>query len=58
VIVFMMGGGCYSEYFNLQDLLKHKGAATGGTLRNIIYGCTELSSGDDFLAQLQKLGSL
>ena len=54
----MMGGGCYSEYFNLQDLLKHKGAATGGTLRNIIYGCTELSSGDDFLAQLQKLGSL
>ena len=27
VIVFVMGGGCYSEFFNLQDLLKHKAAA-------------------------------
>lgn len=57
VIVFVMGGGCYSEFFNLQDLLKHKGASAGGNLRNIIYGCTELMSGDGFLNQLQRLGS-
>lgn len=28
VIVFILGGGCYSEFFNLQDLIKHK--ATSG----------------------------
>ena len=54
VIVFILGGGCYSEFFNLQDLLKHKTTA-GSPLRNIIYGCTELLSGDEFSAQLQKL---
>ena len=27
VIVFIMGGGCYSEFFNLQDLLKHKASS-------------------------------
>jgi hypothetical protein len=27
VIVFILGGGCYSEFFNLQDLLKHKAAS-------------------------------
>jgi hypothetical protein len=28
----------------------------GGALRNIIYGCSELLSGDDFLSQLGQLG--
>jgi sec1 family domain-containing protein 1 len=57
VIVFIMGGGCYSEFFNLQDLLKHK-ATSGSILRNVLYGSTELLAGDDFCAQLQKLGSV
>ena len=55
VIVFVMGGGCYSEFFNLQDLLKHK-ASSSSILRNVLYGSTEIVSGDDFQAQLQKLG--
>jgi hypothetical protein len=55
VIVFVMGGGCYLEYFNLQDLLKLKTSSSGSTLRNIIYGSTELISGDNFLEQIQKL---
>jgi len=52
--VFVLGGGCYSEYFNLQELLKAKGPS-GGQLRNITYGCTELVSGDQFLSQLDRL---
>ena len=55
VIVFVMGGGCYSEFFNLQDLLKLKTSSSGSSLRNIIYGSTELISGDKFLEQIQKL---
>ena len=123
VIVFIVGGGCYSEYYNLQvirerggwwaihcisqhylvmlsvlvphptefkclrfqlsimiidgwsasnqqllpiqpcvvyayqDLLKQKQSGGGGALRNIIYGCSELLSGDDFLKQLERLGA-
>jgi len=61
-----MGGGCYSEYFNLQEslILKIKQGQgqshlqTGGNkLRSVIYGCSELSSGDKFLTQLQALAS-
>ena len=56
VIVFVIGGGCYSEYFNLMELMKQKLATPGG-LRNIYYGCTEIISGNNFLSQLEKLGS-
>lgn len=55
VIVFVMGGGSYSEFYNLQELLKDKAAGT--SLRQIIYGCTDLISGDDFIAQLEKLAT-
>ena len=54
VIVFVVGGGCYSEFYNLQDLLKAKGG--GGALRSVMYGCSELLSGDEFLSQLERLG--
>lgn len=54
VIVFVLGGGCYAEYYNLQELLKDK-ASSGGSLRNIMYGCTDLVSGDDFLDELERL---
>jgi len=57
VIVFVVGGGCYSEFYNLQDLLKQKQASGGGVLRNIVYGCSDLLSGDDFIAQLERLAS-
>ena len=55
VIVFVVGGGCYSEFYNLQDLLKAK--AGGGALRSIVYGCSEVVSGDSFLSQLERLGN-
>ena len=58
VIVFVLGGGCYSEFFNLQELLKDKGpggSSSSGALRNIIYGCSELLSGDEFVEQLERL---
>ena len=54
VIVFVLGGGCYSEFFNLQELLRDK-AAGGGALRSITYGCSELLSGDGFIDQLQRM---
>lgn len=56
VIVFVLGGGSYSEYDNLQELLKQK-LSSGGSLRTLAYGCSELVSGDVFLNQLVALGS-
>lgn len=64
VIVFVVGGGCYSEYFNLQELLKVKQQSASSAnstsigLRNIIYGSSELTSGDKFLKQVEKLASM
>ena len=54
VIVFVLGGGTYGEYDNLQELLKQK--ASGGALKSIAYGCSELASGDAFFTQLIALG--
>lgn len=44
-------------FLDIQDLLKQKQSGGGGALRNIIYGCSELLSGDDFLTQLERLGA-
>jgi hypothetical protein len=60
VIVFVIGGGSYAEYFNLQELLREKsskGSASSGSLRSITYGCTDLLSGDEFIHQLEKLSA-
>merc|ERR1712154_518519 len=48
-IVFVVGGGCFAEYANLNDFAndKHK---------DIIYGCTDIVSPNDFLTQLSNLG--
>jgi hypothetical protein len=54
VIVFVLGGGTYSEFFNLQELLKDK-ANSGSSVRSITYGCTDLLSGDAFIDQLKRL---
>lgn len=56
VIVFVIGGGCYAEFYNLQELLKQKNTS-GGSLRSIIYGCSELTSGDEFIGQLERLAT-
>ena len=57
MIVFVVGGGCYSEFANLQELLKDKSSTSGGYLKNIAYGSTEILTGDDFMSQLEILGT-
>ncbi|CAF0744208.1 unnamed protein product [Adineta ricciae] len=52
-IVFMVGGGNYIEYQNLQDYVKPRPPAPP---RRIVYGCTELVNASQFLEQLAKLG--
>ena len=50
-IVFMIGGGNYVEYGALQEFAQRQQPP-----RNIIYGCTEVVSGKEFLTQLAELG--
>ena len=64
VVVFVVGGGCLSEYFNLQEMVQQKrgnGAGAQGSaanaLRNVVYGGSEIYSAAVFLEQLQKLGA-
>jgi sec1 family domain-containing protein 1 len=49
VTAFVIGGGCYSEYQNLQMVANDR--------RTISYGSTELVDAGEFLAQLGQLGS-
>lgn len=49
VIAFVIGGGCYSEYQNLQMIADDR--------KTITYGSTELVSPCEFLHQLGKLSS-
>jgi hypothetical protein len=48
VTAFIVGGGCYSEYQNLQLVASER--------RTISYGSTELVDAGEFLAQLGQLG--
>jgi hypothetical protein len=48
VTAFVIGGGCYSEYQNLQLVANER--------RTISYGSTELVNAGEFLAQLGQLG--
>lgn len=45
---FVIGGGCYAEYQNLQMVANER--------RTVSYGSTELLDAGEFLAQLAKLG--
>jgi hypothetical protein len=45
---FVIGGGCYAEYQNLQMVANER--------RTVSYGSTELVDADQFLAQLGQLG--
>merc|ERR1719494_198267 len=61
-IVFVVGGGNYIEYQNLQDYVKTKNvghtnsAMNSASLRRVVYGCTQLTNSDQFLNQLTMLG--
>jgi len=46
VIVFMIGGGSYSEYQRIQEYV------TEHPEKSITYGCTELINGESFLKQV------
>ncbi|CAF3627226.1 unnamed protein product [Adineta steineri] len=52
-IVFMVGGGNYIEYQNLQEYAK---TPSRMATKRIVYGCTELVNASQFLEQLAKLG--
>jgi hypothetical protein len=47
-VVFMLGGGNYSEYLNLKQYAQR-------TQKSIIYGTTELVNSHQFLTQLSEL---
>jgi hypothetical protein len=49
VTAFVIGGGCYSEYQNLQMVANDR--------RTVSYGSTELVDAGEFLAQLGQLGA-
>ncbi len=48
-IVFMIGGGNYIEYQNLQDYAKTRAPMS---TKRIVYGCTELVNASQFLEQV------
>lgn len=54
-IVFVIGGGNYVEFQNLQDYAKEQPRGVGETPKQIIYGSTEILSARQFLAQLSEL---
>jgi hypothetical protein len=49
VYVFVLAGGCMTEYDNIKQCER--------TCNNVAYGCTEMLTGSDFLAQLNELGA-
>eukprot|EP00752_Nemacystus_decipiens_P008016 g7163.t1 len=53
VIVFMIGGGCYSEYQNLQDFAQRRSQSAP---LSVTYGSTELVNAEAFFEQLMDLG--
>lgn len=53
VIVFMIGGGCYSEYQNLQDFAQRRSQSAP---LSVTYGSTELVNAEGFFEQLMDLG--
>lgn len=63
-IVFVVGGGGYVEYANLQEYVARSAAANGGvapgtsSLKQITYGSTEILNPADFLHALAALGAV
>lgn len=50
-IVFMIGGGNYVEYGSLQELVRRQ-----QPVKHVIYGTTEILTGEEFVEQLSLLG--
>lgn len=63
-IVFVVGGGGYVEYVNLQEYVARSAATNGGVApgtnspKQITYGSTEILNPTDFLHSLAALGRL
>lgn len=57
VIAFVVGGGCYGEYQNLQFMMAQSSSSGGGDhrRREITYGSTEILDATAFLEQLGQL---
>jgi len=55
-VVFVVGGGCYTEYANLRAYQAKRQAASASG-RRLLYGCPDLVSPENFLHQLGKLGA-
>jgi sec1 family domain-containing protein 1 len=64
-VVFVIGGGCYGEYQNLQLIASGGGGSGGGDAiggggsgrrRQVAYGSTEIVNSATFLRQLGQLG--
>lgn len=57
-IVFMIGGGSYTEYQNLMEYEKHRNQDKAPAQKvNVIYGATEIPKPTEFLQYLTKLGT-
>ncbi|XP_008553766.1 protein sly1 homolog [Microplitis demolitor] len=54
VIVFIVGGGNYIEYQNLNDYVKQK--TSSGANKRVVYGSTTLINARQFIKQLSLLG--
>jgi hypothetical protein len=52
-IVFVLGGGTYNEYQNLQDWQKENQQTHGIT--SVVYGCSELVAPEQFVKQLASM---
>ena len=53
--MFVVGGGCYTEYHNIRAYAGRKAANTasaGGGTRRLVYGSSELLSPQGFLSQV------
>lgn len=61
-IVFMVGGGNYVEFQNLENFARQKASSSSGSGssgaqdKRIVYGCTDLINAEEFVQQLGDLG--
>ena len=56
VVVFLMGGGSYAEASMLQGWASKGGTAQSG--RRVLYGCTEIVTGEEMAVQIARLGQM
>lgn len=54
VIVFVLGGGAYTEFQNLKDMATR--TSTPKSTRRLLYGCMDMPNPEEFVAQLAKCG--